>query len=122
MDEIFAKKVRAAAVAGWWTVLIIDRLLHSADSMVCLFNDHPQTTGSDALLMGRRRHLAGNSLYLVVGNGDLQAWRRHDDICRHLADALGEKIGKKINMAYNAVFSLSFINARNIFVISYDGR
>jgi hypothetical protein len=22
MDEIFAKKVRAAAVAGWWTVLI----------------------------------------------------------------------------------------------------
>ena len=22
MDEIFTKKVRAAAVAGWWTVLI----------------------------------------------------------------------------------------------------
>jgi hypothetical protein len=23
MDETFAKKVRAAAVAGWWTLLIV---------------------------------------------------------------------------------------------------
>ena len=50
MDEIFAKK--SAGCGFGWMVDCANRLLYSADSMVCLFDDYTQTAGRNALLLG----------------------------------------------------------------------
>ena len=50
MDEIFIKKVRAAAVAGWWTVLIAYCiLLIQWLAYLVIMN---KTTDRNALLLG----------------------------------------------------------------------
>ena len=76
----------------------VNLLLYSVDPMACLCVDHDQAAGSNALLLGSRRYMAGNSYYLAVGNGGMEARRRNDAICRHLADTLGKKTGKKIEL------------------------
>jgi hypothetical protein len=54
-----------------WMVDFVNRLLYPADSMACLFADHDQTAGKNALLLGSRLYMAGNSYYLIVGNGGI---------------------------------------------------
>jgi len=77
----------------------VNRLLYPADSMDCLFADYDQAAGRSSLLMGSRRFVAGNPYDLAAGHGGLQVRRRHDAICRYLADPLGQTTGKKIEWA-----------------------
>lgn len=65
-------------------------LLYPFDSVACLCSDHGQAAGRGSLHLGPRRDVVGNSHYLAVGDGRIQALRRNDAVRRRLADALGK--------------------------------
>ena len=96
MDEIFAKRVRAAAGAGWWTLLIAYCiLLIQWFAYLLIMTKHPAGVlciwGEGATWQEIRTIWLWAMVAYKLGG-------RNDAICRNLAYALGKTTGKNVEL------------------------
>ena len=90
MNDSFEKKVRSAAVAGWWVILVaIGFLLLQWLIYLAVMSTHPAWLLS---MWGAGRRLAFRPTGVVLGNGGVQVLRLAHGFGGPLVDAVGEAV------------------------------
>ena len=92
MNDVFVKRVRAAAIAGWWTVLDRRPVHHAA--MDHLPHRHVGSTRVAFVDVGTRNRLALRPAGLVLGHRVPQVRLVADGLDRNLAYAMGEAVAE----------------------------